>query len=135
MQGTQYQLDILDTAGQEEFMRDNYYVLGDGFLVVYSITMRDSFEAVPRFHDHILQVKGTDSVAMVVVASKSDLELNRQTSADEGAALAERLHCPFFETSAKSRVNVDACFNKLIVDVMTRRAPAPAESKGCCVLQ
>lgn len=40
------QLDILDTAGQEEYMRDNYYRLGEGFLIVYSITMRGEWAAV-----------------------------------------------------------------------------------------
>ncbi len=43
-------------------MRDNYYRLGEGFLCVYSITMRDTFNAVNRFYDHILQVKGKDEV-------------------------------------------------------------------------
>ncbi len=40
MDAEKCQLDILDTAGQEEYMRDNYYRLGEGFLIVYSITMR-----------------------------------------------------------------------------------------------
>lgn len=43
-------------------MRDNYYRLGEGFLCVYSITMRETFNAVNRFYDHILQVKGKDEV-------------------------------------------------------------------------
>jgi GTPase KRas len=43
-------------------MRDNYYRLGEGFLIVYSITMRDTFVSVNRFYDHILQVKGIDEV-------------------------------------------------------------------------
>ena len=44
-------------------MRDNYYRLGEGFLIVYSITMRDTFVSVNRFYDHILQVKGIDDVS------------------------------------------------------------------------
>ena len=43
-------------------MRDNYYRLGEGFLIVYSITMKDTFVATQRFYDHILQVKGKDEV-------------------------------------------------------------------------
>jgi hypothetical protein len=43
-------------------MRDNYYRLGEGFLCVYSITMRDTFVATSRFYDHILQVKGKNEV-------------------------------------------------------------------------
>ena len=71
--GEKCQLDILDTAGQEEYMRDNYYRLGEGFLIVYSITMRDTFVSVNRFYDHILQVKGVDDVPIILVGSKCDL--------------------------------------------------------------
>uniref|UniRef100_A0A8C6VEU4 Ras-related protein M-Ras n=1 Tax=Naja naja TaxID=35670 RepID=A0A8C6VEU4_NAJNA len=50
-------LDVLDTAGQEEFsaMRDQYMRMGDGFLIVYSVTDKASFEHVDRFHQLILQ--------------------------------------------------------------------------------
>jgi GTPase SAR1 family protein len=54
-------------------MRDNYYRLGEGFLIVYSITMRDTFTDVNRFHDHILSVKGVEDVPLIVVGSKCDL--------------------------------------------------------------
>ncbi len=43
-------------------MRDNYYRLGEGFLIVYSITMRDTFRSVNRFYDHIVSVKGKEDV-------------------------------------------------------------------------
>jgi hypothetical protein len=49
-------------------MRDNYYRLGEGFLIVYSITMRDTFVSVNRFYDHILQVKGVDDVRLFALA-------------------------------------------------------------------
>ncbi|XP_045647810.1 ras-related protein M-Ras isoform X4 [Ursus americanus] len=52
-------LDVLDTAGQEEFsaMREQYMRTGDGFLIVYSVTDKASFEHVDRFHQLILRVK------------------------------------------------------------------------------
>merc|ERR1711862_1053344 len=71
------QLDILDTAGQEEYMRDNYYRLGEGFLIIYSFIMRDTFVATNRFYDHILQVKGKEEVPLVLIGSKCDLESSR----------------------------------------------------------
>eukprot|EP01099_Mayorella_cantabrigiensis_P006020 TRINITY_DN4948_c0_g1_i1.p1 TRINITY_DN4948_c0_g1~~TRINITY_DN4948_c0_g1_i1.p1 ORF type:complete len:144 (-),score=19.61 TRINITY_DN4948_c0_g1_i1:188-619(-) len=82
--GEKCQLDILDTAGQEEYMRDNYYRLGEGFLCVYSITMRDTFTAVNRFHQHILQVKLKEEVPLILVGSKCDLESDREVTKDEG---------------------------------------------------
>ena len=48
-------------------MRDNYYRFGEGFLIVYSITMRDTFVATNRFYDHILQVKGKDEVWIILL--------------------------------------------------------------------
>ena len=95
-------------------MRDNYYRLGEGFLCVYSITMKDTFNAVHRFYDHILQVKGKDEVPLILVGSKCDLETDREVSKDEGKALAEKFSCPFFETSAKTRVTVDEVFEELV---------------------
>jgi len=139
--GEKCQLDILDTAGQEEYMRDNYYKLGEGFLCVYSITMRDTFNAVNRFHDHIVQVKQTKEVPMILVGSKGDLEQDREVTKDEGKALADKFSCPFFETSAKTRVNVDEVFEELVRIVQqSKRVAGEAttatqkEKSGCCVM-
>lgn len=48
-------LDVLDTAGQEEYsaMREQYMRTGEGFLLVYSITSRNSFEEISTFHQQV----------------------------------------------------------------------------------
>lgn len=50
---------VLDTAGQEEFsaMREQYMRKGDGFLLVYSVTDKQSYENIVNFHTQILRVK------------------------------------------------------------------------------
>lgn len=50
---------VLDTAGQEEFsaMREQYMRKGDGFLLVYSVTDKNSYENIVNFHTQILRVK------------------------------------------------------------------------------
>merc|ERR1711935_1257800 len=75
-------LDILDTAGQEEYsaMRDQYMRTGEGFLCVYSITSRGSFEEINDFRDQILRVKDADEVPMILVGNKSDLASERQVA-------------------------------------------------------
>jgi len=112
-------LDILDTAGQEEYsaMRDQYMRTGQGFLMVYAITSRSSFEELVGFKDQILRVKEADLVPMVVVGNKSDLESERQVSSQEGQDLARNFGSPFFETSAKTRVNVEESFYQLVREI------------------
>lgn len=51
LDGEEVQIDILDTAGQEDYaaIRDNYFRSGEGFLCVFSITELESFAATVDF--------------------------------------------------------------------------------------
>ena len=51
LDGEEVQIDILDTAGQEDYaaIRDNYFRSGEGFLLVFSITEHESFTATSEF--------------------------------------------------------------------------------------
>ncbi|KAF7424284.1 Ras GTPase [Pleurotus ostreatus] len=114
-------LDVLDTAGQEEYghvaMREQYMRTGEGFLLVYSITSRNSFEEISTFHQQILRVKDQDSFPVIVVANKCDLEYERQVGMNEGRDLAKHFGCKFIETSAKQRINVDEAFCNLVREI------------------
>ena len=57
-------LDILDTAGQDEYsaLREQYMKTGQGFILVYSITSPTSFEAANKFRDQILKMKNAQEV-------------------------------------------------------------------------
>lgn len=81
-------LDVLDTAGQEEYsaMREQYMRSGEGFLLVYSITSRQSFEEIRTFQQSILRVKDKDYFPIIVVGNKCDLESEREVST-EGVSL------------------------------------------------
>jgi len=109
-------LDILDTAGQEEYaaMREHYMREAEGFLLVYSITSRDSFEAIKGFHTQILRVKDRDTFPVILVGNKCDLEFERQVGRNEGRELARSFDCQYIETSAKEKINVDAAFYELV---------------------
>lgn len=61
-------------------MREQYMRTGEGFLLVYSITSRSSFEEIATFHQQVLRVKDKDYFPMVMVANKCDLESERQVS-------------------------------------------------------
>lgn len=53
---------------------------GEGFLLVYSITSRQSFEEITTFQQQILRVKDKDYFPMVVVGNKCDLEGEREVT-------------------------------------------------------
>ena len=59
-------------------MREQYMRTGEGFLLVYSITSRNSFEEINTFYQQILRVKDQDNVPVIIVANKCDLEYERQ---------------------------------------------------------
>ena len=77
-------LDILDTAGQEEYrcvldwycergyifsvfsaMRDQYMRTGEGFLLVFAVNEAKSFENIAHYREQIRRVKDSDEVPMV----------------------------------------------------------------------
>lgn len=110
---------------------------GEGFLLVYSITSRNSFDEIGTFHQQILRtslshlastffayvsfprtgVKDKDSFPVIVVANKADLEYERQVGSHEGSELAKTFGCRFIETSAKQRLNVDEAFFNLVREI------------------
>lgn len=75
-------LDVLDTAGQEEYsaMREQYMRTGEGFLLVYSINSRQSFEEILTFQQQILRVKDKDYFPIIIVGNKCDLDGERVVS-------------------------------------------------------
>eukprot|EP00768_Dysnectes_brevis_P006425 gnl/Dysnectes_brevis/505_a559_6895.p1 GENE.gnl/Dysnectes_brevis/505_a559_6895~~gnl/Dysnectes_brevis/505_a559_6895.p1 ORF type:complete len:202 (-),score=14.57 gnl/Dysnectes_brevis/505_a559_6895:65-634(-) len=133
-------LNILDTAGQQEFisMREQYLQSGEGFLLVYAITVHNTFEEIASLRDHILRVKDAESAPMVIVGNKCDLEKDREVQTDDGKALAKNYGVPFFETSAKDRINVTECFHELVREIW-RAEPKDSSSssptkRGWCAL-
>nr|CAD7445243.1 unnamed protein product [Timema bartmani] len=109
-------LDILDTAGQEEFsaMREQYMRSGEGFLLVFSVTDKASFDEIYKFHRQILRVKDRDEFPMLMVGNKADLDHQRLVSSVEAQNLSRQLKIPYIECSAKLRMNVDQAFHELV---------------------
>uniref|UniRef100_A0A915DHQ5 Uncharacterized protein n=1 Tax=Ditylenchus dipsaci TaxID=166011 RepID=A0A915DHQ5_9BILA len=113
---TLYKLEVLDTAGQDEFstMREQYLRAGEGFLLVFSLTSRESLEYVRKLQRHIDRLKDRDNFPMILVGNKCDLEEERQITQAEAEQVAHLLKMPYIECSAKLRLNVDQCFHDLV---------------------
>jgi len=137
-------IDLLDTAGQEEYsaMRDQYMGTGEGFLLVYSITSRESYFQVPKLISEVLRVKKKQSIPLVIVANKADLVDERQVLPSEGIALAKKYNCPFFQTSAKDFEEVFEVFVQLVFEIAYYRTydgqvpnyPIKKEERRCGIM-
>ncbi|CAF0858800.1 unnamed protein product [Adineta steineri] len=131
----QYSLEILDTAGSDEFssMRDLYVNSGHGFVLVYSITSQATFNDVQRHYSRIIDIKDIDThgrPAIVLVGNKCDSENERVVSRETGQELARKWNCAFLETSAKDRTNVSEVFYDLVRQIarknQTSRSSQPS---------
>jgi len=126
-------LDILDTAGQEEYesMQDQWFRTGEGFLCMYSVTSKKSMSEVERLRNKILRIKDKSAVPMVLVGNKCDLVEEREVSEKEGKDLAAKFGgIPFFETSAKNHINIDESFEALVREVRKFRAKDQPTTTG-----
>lgn len=125
LDGEECSIDILDTAGQEDYsaIRDNYYRSGEGFICVFSITDNESFEATNEFREQILRVKNSidASIPIMLVGNKSDLNAERCVMQTQAQQRAEQWGVPYIETSAKNRTNVDKVFYDLMREIKRRK--------------
>ena len=111
-------LDILDTAGQEEYsaMRDQYMRTGEGFLLVFAVDNAKSFEDISQFREEIKYFKDGEDVPMVLVGNKCDLPTRNMDMA-QAKDVAKSYSIPFIETSAKTRMGVDDAFYTLVREI------------------
>ena len=114
---------ILDTYATSEFtaMRDLNLKSSEGFIFAYSISNRNSFDALHDLREQALRVKDVDTVPGIIVGCKSDLEMYRQVYTEQGKELAEHFQCPFIEVSSKDGINIEECSNLLLKEMETYR--------------
>lgn len=108
-------VEVIDTAGQEEYatLRDQWVREGQGFILVYSIASRATFERLEVFRQSMLRVKRQKPIFMLV-GNKADKQLEREVTREEGMQLAREFGCEFLETSAKTAQNVERLFTNLV---------------------
>jgi len=126
-------LDILDTVSStDNSTKEQYMRTGEGFLLVYSVTSRASFEEMTNWRDQILRIKACQRVPMVLCGNKCDLVEGRQVSKEEGQSVAKNWGIQFLETSALSRKNVEEAFYSLVRQI--RRNNANEKGRWGCII-
>lgn len=133
----EYRLDIIDTAGQEEY-RD---MLGslflsqsniDAYLMVYDITSAASLENLEYF-DELIEKNAefaTASAVKMVAANKCDLEDHRAIPSTAGIEWARKHGCGFLETSAKNMINIEEIFEMIVRQVALKKGNVVGTTAG-----
>ncbi|KJA22665.1 hypothetical protein HYPSUDRAFT_40746 [Hypholoma sublateritium FD-334 SS-4] len=136
--GVEYDCHIIDTAGQDEYSPINsQYAIGiHGYVLVYSIASRNSFNMIQTVYDKIVDFCGVSKIPCVIVGSKSDLSMSRQVDSKDGDKLAKEMDCAWIETSAKNNINVGKVFELCLQEIekMTEPNQADPPAKSCVVM-
>jgi Ras-related protein Rab-1A len=117
--GKKVKLQIWDTAGQERFknITASYYRGGNGVLVVYDITDRDSFTNLTSWLIEI-EKNANKNVFKLLIGNKNDLESERKVTFNEGKEFADSNGMKFIETSAKTADKVYEAFELLTQEII-----------------
>ncbi|KAL1294994.1 hypothetical protein HN51_055831 [Arachis hypogaea] len=119
--GKRVKLTIWDTAGQERFgtVISSYYRGAHGIILVYDVTKRESFTNLVDIWAREVELYSTNPDCIkILVGNKVDKESERAVTKEEGMALAQEHRCLFLECSAKTRENVQQCFNDLTLKML-----------------
>ncbi|CAN8028356.1 unnamed protein product [Ixodes persulcatus] len=126
-------LQITDTTGSHQFpaMQRLNISRGHAFILVYSITSRQSLEELRPIFEVIREVKGddTEGIPVMLVGNKSDESDSREVEAPTGQEEAKRWACGFLETSAKTNHNVKELFQELLNMEKRRSVSLQLEAK------
>ncbi|XP_050243235.1 ras-related protein RABC2a [Quercus robur] len=119
--GKKLKLTIWDTAGQERFrtLTSSYYRGAQGIILVYDVTRRETFTNLSEVWAKEVELYSNNQHCVkMLVGNKVDIDSERVVSREEGTALAKELGCLFLECSAKTRENVEQCFEELALKIM-----------------
>ena len=109
-------LTIADIGGQETFagLRNQFYQGAHHLIMVYDVTDRATFERITDLHEALTEkicIQREDFLGGSLVANKSDMMEQAEVTTQDGQLLADLLTLKFFETSAKTGMNVSELFH------------------------
>ncbi|OMJ75804.1 hypothetical protein SteCoe_24985 [Stentor coeruleus] len=132
--GKSIKLQIWDTAGQERFrtITQTYYKGAMGIILAYDCTDENSFNNIRNWIQQI-KMHASDNVSKVLIGNKCDRP-DKKISAEQGRSLADELNIQFFETSAKTNINVMETFMYIARDIKERKIGSIVDSSRISVI-
>ena len=120
--GANIRLLLYDTAGQEKFKSLIPMYIRDAniIIVVYDITIKDSFTHTSHWVNETKDLKREDAI-FVLVGNKIDLNDKRQVSSQEGQNYANEKEFIFCEVSARTGQGIQELFNNNIFPEMVKK--------------
>ncbi|XP_024610275.1 GTP-binding protein Rheb [Neophocaena asiaeorientalis asiaeorientalis] len=134
--GQEYHLQLVDTAGQDEYsiFPQTYSIDINGYILVYSVTSIKSFEVIKVIHGKLLDMVGKVQIPIMLVGNKKDLHMERVISYEEGKALAESWNAAFLESSAKENQTAVDVFRRIILEAEKIDGAASQGKSSCLVM-
>ena len=113
---------LYDTSGQEKFksLIPMYTRNANIILLVYDITSQNSFNNLSNWLEDLINVK-KEEVIFAVVGNKTDLEDNREVSAEEWKKFAEEKNFIFAEVSAKTGDGINKLFDVILKEMLKKK--------------
>ena len=112
---------------------DMWISFGEGFLLVFAINDKESFNLLKVKHERVLKGKHGTKCPILLVGNKQDLENERQVNYAEAKALADSWGIEYIETSAKTNFNCKEAFEKLAQNIVKHKSPKKS-SGTCCII-
>ena len=114
----QRKIDILDTAGEDDYqnMMDVWIEFGECFILMFSLTSLETFQALEQIHQRIVKIKNKN-IPIILVGNKGDLESQREIETEMAANKAYQWGIDYIETSAKTGYNVLKVLDMLLPKV------------------
>ena len=124
--GKKVKIHFCDTAGQERYRSIAFNLIksATGIILMYDITKKETFKAIPEWVENVRDHKGKD-FPIVLIGNKCDLEEKREVQIEEGKEEAIKNGFSFFETSSKDGINVQEAVLELVSKIFK-----PNENEG-----
>ena len=122
IKGQTYTIFLYDTSGQERYKSLSLNMLknAEGFIMMYDITYKDSFDSINYWIESVKEAKGKDC-PMILLGNKIDMEHERKVTTQEGENTAKKNNIEFFEASNKGNININESIKCLIDKILEKR--------------